>query len=280
MTEAIEHETYTLEPMLRLSKDLRESAKRLTPHEARYLVDLYYTVQNYRIRSGNQVKAMSEGEEPHALVGWSFGAFDRIERSIKTAMEVYTSTRVPGAWAKSIHGIGPVIAGGLLAHLDVEKAPTAGHFWRFAGLDDPAHYDWSKGKRRPWNARLKTLCWKIGDSFKKQKGSPKDIYGKVYEQRKALEIARNESGAFAETARRTLEKKAIRDRATRECYEEGKLPAGRLDLRAMRYATKLFLAHLHHVMYEDRFDEPPPKPYALTHLGHAHFVSPPNWPLE
>lgn len=280
MIDTTEESSAQLEPMLRLSRDLRESARRLTAHEARYLVDLYYTVQNYRVRSGNQIKAMSEGDEPHALVAWSFESFERIERSIKTAMDVYTDGLGAGLWAKSIHGIGPVLAGGLLAHLDIERAPTAGHFWRFAGLDDPANYDWSKGKNRPWNARLKTLCWKIGESFKKQSGSPKDVYGKAYRERKALEVARNERGDFAETARRTLEKKNIRERTTRECYEAGMLPPGRLDLRAMRYATKLFLAHLHHVMYEIRYDAPPPRPYALTHLEHAHYIAPPNWPMQ
>lgn len=270
-------EAVAIEPIQRLTRDLRASASTLSEAEARYLVDLYYTVQNYRIRSANQVRAMGEDDEPHALVDWSFGVFRTVESNIKSAMQKYVEAQRPGEWMLSIHGIGPVLAGGLLAHLDITQAPTVGHFWRFAGLDDPKNYDWSKGKKRPWNARLKTLCWKIGDSFVKQSGAEKDVYGKVYRARKALEVERNERGDFAAQAAATLEQKKIREKETRACYEAGKLPAGRLDLRARRYAVKLFLAHLHHVMYECHYHEPPPKPYAVAIQGHAHLVGPPNW---
>lgn len=264
-----------LEPIQRLTRDLRESARTLTEAEARYLVDLYYTIQNYRIRSGNQVRAASEDDEPHALVTWSFDVFDTVEKSIRSAMQKYAQAHRAGEWALSIYGIGPVISAGLLAHIDIHKAPTVGHIWRFAGLDPTLR--WGKGEKRPYNARLKVLCWKIGDSFVKLRGSEKDIYGKLYEARKALELERNERGDFAEQARATLEGKKIRKRETRATYEAGKLPAGRLDLRARRYAVKLFLAHLHHVMYESTFGEPPPKPYVIAIQGHGHYMGPPNW---
>ena len=37
------------DPMLRLTRDLKQAATLLTPSEARYLVDLYYTIQDQRI---------------------------------------------------------------------------------------------------------------------------------------------------------------------------------------------------------------------------------------
>jgi len=80
-------------------------------------------------------------------------------------------------------------------------------------------------------------------------------------------------------AARSLEERKIKDKDLKACYEAGRLPAGRLDLRARRYAVKLFLAHLHHVMYEDHFETPPPKPYVIEHGGHVHFIGPPNWPM-
>jgi hypothetical protein len=268
-------------------------------------VDIYYTVQDYRIRAGNQRRASSVDGEPHALVGWAFDSFETVENQIKGALDKYTSAHVPGIWAKSIHGIGPVIAAGLLAHINVKpwqcvkaknskgacrpETPheggecayrivhTAGGVWRFAGLDPTA--SWDKGEKRPWNAKLKRLCWIIGGSFVRLRASENDIYGKVYEERKAFEVERNESGGNAETARATLEAKKFRDKDTIETYESGKLPDGRIDMRARRYATKLFLSHYHHVAYEDFFGEPPPKPYVIEHGGHTHFVAPPNWPL-
>ena len=47
----------------RLTRDLKESALRLTSNEARYLVDYYYKLQDDRIRSASQVRSSEEGEE-------------------------------------------------------------------------------------------------------------------------------------------------------------------------------------------------------------------------
>ncbi len=290
------------EPIERMGRDLRLSSRTLGEREARYLTDLYYQVQDYRKRGANQALAQGKDGEPLALADWVHGSFERVEAGIKGALHEYAKSKPLGLWALSIHGIGPVIAAGLLAHISVypwkcivedpkkrckEAEPctdecrripvaTAGGIWRFAGLDPTQK--WGKGKVRPWNARLKVLCWKTGESFVRLRASENDIYGKVYEARKQLEVARNERGEFAATAARTLKEKKFTDKETIAIYEAGKLPAGRLDLRAKRYAVKLFLSHYHHVAYELQFGEPPPKPYVLTEQGgHAHFIAPPNW---
>ena len=54
------------------------------------------------------------------------------------------------------------------------------------------------------------------------------------------------------------------------------LPPGRIHARARRYAVKLFVSHLHHVMYEAEFGTPPPKPYIFTRPEHTHFIAPPE----
>lgn len=255
--------------------DIRRSAATLGVREARYLVDLYYTMQDYRKAAGNQVRALGESEEPHAMLSWSMATFATVEKSIKSALHAYAQNQRAGDWALSIHGIGPVIAAGLLAHINPERAHTAGGVWRFAGLDPTVK--WGKGEKRPWNAALKRLAWIIGDSFVKHRASEKDFYGKIYDKRKVLEVERNESGQFSETAARTLTEKKFKDKKTREIYESGKLPDGRIDMRARRYAVKIFLAHYHHVAYECHFGKPPPKPYVIEILGHAHYIGPPNW---
>ena len=86
-----------------------------------------------------------------------------MEGQIKRALEKYVDNHPVGSWLTSIHGIGPVIAAGLLAHIDIARAPTVGHIWRFAGLDPTTK--WEKKTRRPWNAALKVLTWKAGESF-------------------------------------------------------------------------------------------------------------------
>jgi hypothetical protein len=267
-----------LEHVKRLSRDLKKAAITLSPDEARYLVDYYYLMQEDRIRSSAQARTLAESGEPHDVIMWLGGNTAILEQQIKRALDAYTDASLVGQWSKSITGIGPIIAAGLLAHIDIEKAPTVGHIWRFAGLDPTV--SWEKKTKRPWNASLKTLCWKIGESFVKVSGHEADVYGKIYLLRKAQEVERNEAGQFADQAARKLENFRIgKDTKARPIYESGLLPPGHLHARAKRYAVKLFLAHWHHVAYMVRYGEAPPKPYVISQLGHAHYLAPPNWPM-
>lgn len=184
------------------------------------------------------------------------------------------------ATCNSICGIGPVITAGLLSTLDVRKCKTAGHFWRFAGLDPTMK--WEKGQKRPWNARLKCLCaFKVGESFVKVQGREKDFYGKLFAERKAQETDGNVRGNYAERAKESLAAKNFgKETEARKAYEAGHLPKAHIHARARRWTVKLFLSHVHHAMYEDYFGSPPPVPYVFSHCegDHRHYISPPNWP--
>jgi hypothetical protein len=268
-----------LTPVLRLTRDLRSAAKILSDDEARFLVDAYYSMQEDRIRAAHQKRALSENNEPADVMAWLFDQREVLEKQVARALDAYSGANQVGTWMRSIVGIGPVIAAGLLAHIDITKAPTAGHIWRYAGLDPTQ--SWEKGQKRPWNARLKTLCWKIGESFVKVSNNENDVYGKVYKERKELETAKNEAGEFAEQAKATLAKKKFgADTQAKKYYEQGKLPPAHIHARAKRYAVKLFISHLQHVWWEVATGEKPPKPYVLTHMGHAHYIEPPNWPMK
>lgn len=262
-------------PVMRLSSDLKEAAVTLSDDEARFLVDTYYMMQKNRIRAAHQNRALDKQGEPHKVLSWVAAQNEILEDQIKAALHRYADNHPVGRWMMKITGIGPVIAAGLLAHIDITKAPTVGHIWRFAGLDPTQK--WDKGEKRPWNATLKTLCWKVGRSFLFVSNNPNDIYGKVYKARKELEKERNDSGAFRDQALYTFEntKWKKKDSVTKAAYQKGVLPDGRIDLRARRYAVKLFLSHLHHVWYYHEFGEPPPKPFVIEHLGHAHYIKPP-----
>ena len=258
------------EPIVRASRDLA-----LT--DVRFATDLYYQIQEYRKATANQKRESESAQEPGSLIDWTLDSMGTIEKSIKASLSKFSDGSEVGRWATSLTGIGPVLSAGLLAHIDIERAPTAGHIWSFAGLDPSKR--WEKGKKRPWNARLKTLCWKIGDSFVKFSNHEECFYGHFYRERKAIEVSRNESDEYAEIARLTLEERTFKNKAVRAVYEGGKLPDGRIDLRARRWAVKLFLAHWHHVAYEVWRGEPPPRPYVLAQQGHAHYIAPPNWPM-
>ena len=267
-----------LEPIRRLTKDRKQAAATLSVDEARYLVDAYYQLQRDRIRSDNQVRALTTSGEPHDTIAWLAGNAATLERDIKAALDVYGDAHVVGRWSKTIVGIGPVLSAGLLAHITIAKAPTVGHIWRFAGLDPTV--TWEKKHKRPWNASLKTLCWKIGESFVKVSGHEDDVYGHLYLERKAREISKNEAGDFAAQAAAIVAKgKIAKNTEAWKSYAAGRLPPGHLHARAKRWAVKLFLAHYHHVAFVAAFGTAPPRPYVMTHLHHAHEIRVPHWPL-
>jgi hypothetical protein len=268
--------TPPLEAVTRLTKDLNQAAVGLTIPEVRYLVDAYYKHQDDRKAAANQAAALGRSGEPHDVINWLAQQNEHLEGQVKRALTTWCAQQPICQWSMSIVGIGPVISAGLAAHIDIRKAPTAGHIWRFAGLDPTV--SWGKGEKRPWNAALKVLCWKIGESFVKVSNNPADVYGKVYVSRKEDEAGRNERGEYAEIAAGILTAKKIgKETDAYKAYSQGKLPPGHIHARAKRYAVKLFLSHFHHVAYEITFDTPPPKPYIIQHGGHVHFMAPPNW---
>ena len=260
----------------RLSRDLKKASALLSRDEARFLVDYYYTVQDNRIRLDNQIRALDKSEEPHALLDWMLRNANATERDVKLALDVYSANHTAGQWARNQVGVGPVLAAGLLAHIDPEKATTAGKVWRFAGLDPTSK--WGKGEKRPWNAALKVLCWKLGVSFMKTHNRDGAYYGQAYKRRKELEIARNEAGDNAEWAAHILEEKNWKkDNITRRAYESGKLPAAQVDARARRWAVKLFLSHFQQVLFESTFKKQAPKPWIIAFGGHVDYLEPPGW---
>lgn len=330
-----------LELVRSLSKDLKTASKNLGRAEARQLVDLYYQMQDFRIGTANQIRSIVQGnqEEPCETIKFFRDNFQTLEDQIKKVLDIYTDNDPVGIWAKSVVGIGPVIAAGLIANLDVEERPTAGHFWSYCGLNDNnrpwlgrekttkivnevlgnkknkdinyadfcmicAKTQWNpdtlinatdnKGNsifikdgkytfkkediikqcsKRPYNARMKTLCWKAGQSFVKVSNNPNDIYGKIYQKRKAFELVANDKGEYKEQAKEKLEKYNIgKNTDAYKYYIEGKLPPAHIQARCERYAVKIFLSHLHKVMYMVKYGVEPPKPFAISILNHAHEI--------
>lgn len=266
----------TLNPIERLSRDLRTAATTLSDDEARYLVDAYYQMQEQRIRAAHQERTLTESGEPHDVIAWLRNQSATLEKQIQVSLDRYTGAHDCGFWMRAVKGIGPVISAGMLAHIDIEKAPTVGHIWSFAGLDPKVK--WEKGQKRPWNAQLKTLCWKAGESFVKFSGGKEPAYyGLIYRARKDEETTKNDAMAFAEQAAHILETKRI-GKATDayKAYSVGKLPPAHIHARSTRYAVKRFLSDLHCVWHFLHYGKLPPVPWVIEHGGHAHIVHPPH----
>jgi hypothetical protein len=377
-------------PSRLLRQDLREIARGLGRAEVRYLVDFYYQQQENRKSAANQERAATAAGESAQMVGWLASLETALEGQIKQALDTWTLGQPESVWARSQIGIGPVIAAGLAAHVDVERTTSVSRLWRFAGQDPtmewqgtkaareliqaavdaeetpaqivawlarathrhctdlwaaqkaevpsreqaqreiaqaagvaeqeveelfrerPLHLDnailWSCEQlgldsrdvyerlfpsdrvqihrtalqqllsRRPWNARLKVLCWKIGESFVKVSGREDAFYAQIYRQAKEEYQRRNESGSYAELAAQTLSKKNIgEDTLARGRLEKGYLPDAQIHGRAKRKAVKLFLSHYWQVAYEVHFRRPAPRPWIIEHGGHIDLIPVPGY---
>lgn len=306
-----------------LRKDLRAAAVSLGPAEARYLVDLYYQIQEYRISTSNQSRALGETNEPGEAIRLILAQMDGMERAIQSALDRWTDEEPMGAWAKGHIGIGPVIAAGLAAHIDVTKTETVGGLWRFAGVDPSQKWLGAKAgsklvtdafklrddteaieviagesklpvamltevfaeggraalaarvSKRPYNAKLKVLVWKIGESFSRQRHRDNAWYAHKLAERKEYETRQNEAGAYSEQAKAIMDRRGYsKGTGAWATLEEGKLPPAMIEQRARRWAAKLFLAHY---WEEGRKQKglPVPAPYPVEHMGHAHTIPAP-----
>lgn len=274
MNEATIETPAIVEPLKKLKRDIRAGGSTLGRDEARFLVDLYYTMQEHRIATAGQERSLVKSGEPHETIAFFSGQMETLESQVKSVLDVYSAADPLGQWARSVVGIGPVIAAGLLAHIEVEKAPSYGNVWSFAGLNPTVK--WEKGQKRPWNASLKTLCWKIGESFVKVSGRDDAFYGRVYAEAKARYQEENERGLYAAAAEGALSAKRIgKDTEAFKAYSVGRLPPAHVHARAKRYAVKLFLSH-----YWEQGRRlaglPVPEPYPIAHLGHAHRIDIPT----
>ncbi|WP_396190457.1 transposase [Flavobacterium sp.] len=280
------------------NSDIKSYASALSSDEARFLVSNYYIYQEMRKRSVQQAEALKKQFVPNVMLELTSGVFMESEKLVKKALGVYTDHHPMGNWMKQIYGIGPVISAGILANIDITRAPTAGAIWAYAGLDPHRPTGISRErlrnnppemlpnnmesfnkhvdtKKRYWNADVKRLAWIIGDLFRKFSKQPECLYGHYYLERKAYETAKNERGDYADYAALQLQWKDYGDNPTRALLEQGKLSPAHIDARARRHAVKLFLSHLHHVWYKQHYGVEPPKPFAISHLSHAHFIAPP-----
>jgi hypothetical protein len=264
--------TETTEINWRLSTDLRRAAATLSSQEARYLVDAYYIMQEDRMAADARVREMEKSGEPHAIISWLAEKNRAMEAQIKAGLAKYVEAHLVGDWLIATRGIGPVIGAGLLAHIDIERAKSPSAIWRYAGLDPTSK--WGKGQKRPWNAKLKRLCWIIGESFVKTGGD--GPYRTIYVERKELYTAKNLAGDYAETAARQLaEKNYGKGTEARAALEAGQLPAAQIHLRAQRIAVKLFLSHLWEE-WRTRAGLPVSEPWVLEHGGHVHKIERPQ----
>ena len=277
LTEDLNEDNFDYPMLTRLSRDVRSMTTNLDSNAARLIVDAYYTIQENRMAFAAQARELEKQGSPHDLVEFMSYNLHLMEKSLKYPLQHFAESTVVGEWALSQYGIGPILTAGLAAHIDITKATTAGSVWRYAGLDPTQK--WEKGQKRPFNAELKTLCWKIGQSFMKFSGKEQCFYGQLYKQDKARRLSKNEAGDYADFAKEILATKNFKVNQTRAKLESGTLSDAQIDAQARRFAVKIFLSHYHAVAFQAHHGEPAPRPYIIAHGDHVHEIAIPGNPF-
>jgi len=158
------------------------------------------------------------------------------------------------AWLSKIRGISSILGSNLIKNFGYcENYQYVSSVWRHCGLDPDGAKGRKKGEKISYNPKLKTLAWKIGDSFIKQR-TP--IYRKIYDNEKIRQLELTNNGA--------------------ENAPKNKLHA---DLRARRKMVKIFLQHYYLIGRKFR-DLPVSDPYPFEKLGHKHYIEPPFNPFK
>lgn len=207
------------------------------------LEHLRQAMQRHRIQMGNRAAATERGDStaPSDLAIYFDKRFQGIEDELSGLIASAVKEHEMWPFFDRVKGIGPGLAGSLLAMIDIEKAPTVSALWKYAGqavIEDkegnPIADRPISGQKLGYNKGLKKTCYLISTSFLRG-GSP---YRREYDEAK-------------------------------EYYQRNRptWSPGHIDMAARRRMVKLFLSHLW-VEWRTIRGLDVREPYVFTVLGH------------
>lgn len=259
----------------------------------RFLVETYYDIQKLRIMTGNRIerytnlfnvdaKELGSVGEIH-LSGYQLALEKNIVLELKKELPEYKAY----LWLRTVKGIGPVLSAGLIGWIgDIGKFDNVSKLWAFSGLAPGQKR--KAGEKSNWNSSLKTHCWKIGESFVKNKGYYRDKYVefKKQDQEKHQTPVCEKCGAVLKLVLVKKAKKGIGAKDDLETmtyqvknadgspHKHGKekfrvqYSPAHIHARAERKTVKLFLSHLW-VEWRKLEGLPVTEPYSIAVLHHT-----------
>lgn len=177
----------------------------------------------------------------------------KLETSYTPLMTRYIKTQPIWEWLNKVKGIGSILASNVLykfGHCETYRQVSS--LWKHCGLhvqEDGTAPKRQRGVKLDFDLKLRTLCWKIADSFVKQRSQP---YRRIYDAEKRRQLSLMENDAPNK-------------------------PVSLLhaDLRARRKMVKIFLSHYWSISRR-LVGLPITKPYAFEKLGHKSYIPPPH----
>lgn len=228
--------------------------------ELRFLVEVYYDCQKLRIEVGNRVGALTRAGEDAArlqrLADWVDQRLASAEADLKKMVQAEIKDHpLWRDWLKGVSGVGPCIAGGLIAWIgDIGRFDTVSKLWAFSGLHtiDGQAARRKAGEKANWNPQLKVLAWKAATSFVKVgKG-----YRLLYEQAKARYQAKFPEPLPYDPPRKGKDGQPLL-----------RYTPAHVNNMALRWTAKIFFSHVYE-RWRELEGLPVRPPYALEH-GHT-----------
>jgi hypothetical protein len=254
---------------------MRERVRRLKHPRLRILVESYQDTQKLRIASFNRLNMYSKlgllTSLQEAKLGEMVSDLKAEERKLQGMMEQELEEIPVWQWLRTIKGMGPAMAAGLIAWIDdIGKAPHVSSLWRYAGLhvEDGRAPRRKRGEKADWNPRLRTHMWKITKQILMAKDP---FYYGWYKEFKEREVEKCKKNGI-----RIVPASKLPTKGGKKYEPPGVISQGHVENRARRKVAKLLLAHLWHVWRE--MEGLPTEPAYPAKLGHR-IIPPPNWPL-
>jgi hypothetical protein len=306
--------------MIQLATQLRHR------DELRWTADAYEQSQRTRVQAGERIRAILQGrdqattlddgdgkpaetpnvdhlleeirkgksEGPVRFLTQTYRRSWEGEQEAERNLKELLSTHPVWPWLKHIKGVGPVLAGRLLARLDPVRAQTPSAFWAYCGLATVPGIEYKCAtcgyivahpvRFKVTGAHLRLGSRRQCDGALEINRGPDD--GARVAQPKP---ARGESSAYDRDAKKICYLIAVSFLRTRSPYADwyhetknrlgrerpGWAPA-RIHLTSMRRIEKLFLSHLW-LVWRERLGLPTTDPYPQQMLGHTCYIDP--WEL-
>jgi hypothetical protein len=288
--------------------------------ELRWIADALEQVQRMRIQAGERIRAQLQGragpDAPEEEDGRPLSAGARLERirrgeddgPVPFLGETYRrywaeEARLAGAlrshvarhpaweWLQGVHGVGPLLAGKLLARLDVRRADTPSSFWAYCGLATVPGVEYSCAEcgyttSMPAHYRVSGVHQRLG-AGRECEGALRPARTQDEGVRVAQpKPSRGEPAAYDRHAKKVcylIGSSFLRSGGAYEQYyrrERAKLDGsrpgwreGRKHLAALRKVEKLFLSHLW-LVWRQALGLPCTRPYPQAKLECRNWIDP------
>lgn len=246
--------------------------------EMRHAVRFFYDLQKLRIQSGLRAgSTTAELSKRHqTALEVRSELLHKLERNALTDVRrVLKKFPIYLTWLKDQRGVGPTMAGVILAEIDISRSETVSQLWAYCGLavaPDGRAQRRVKGQKANYNPWLKAKLVKVLGECMIKANSPWREHYDNYKHRKSHTPVDTCMGC---NGKKTVKAAgSTKETKCKNCDGGAKTPMwGRSDAHrhqaAMRYMVKMFLAELF-VQWRTIKNLPVPEPYKESVLGRRH----------